>query len=400
MYHAAAAQPARLVGSDYANSESLYVDRRRFATAPWHWVCAAERLRQVGDQFATELFIGPDGQPLPILVRREAEGIRAFLNVCAHRHCQIAPEGISHQSTLKCPYHGWCYGEDGRTRKIPGAKNFPHLQREAYRLRQFDVRIVGGLVLVRGPAADQNSDWTEDTLGIELAKRTDPQHWSHAFRHRVEYPCDWKIVVEGSLESYHLDEVHAATFGHDPGEAHTEHVLKAVGTAFQTDFRQSSWLARLEERSIRYIAGDFHPRYQHLHLFPNIMASLTDTLSLVYRIDPIGPASCRMRVDGWIRRSVTGRPGGGWIQKRLAKAAEKLAVKVLDEDAEIFPFVQRGIEAAVDVGDGPTRLFGRCEERLTWFHRSMRPERFADDPPERPTGDRITSTASDGGATA
>ncbi|MEM9586535.1 MAG: SRPBCC family protein [Planctomycetota bacterium] len=366
MYHANQASLALLPPEAYTTRQAFESDRVRLRDDSWQLVAVRSQLSKHGDYVAIEQL------GVPLLVRNDGDELVGLLNVCAHRHCQIAENGEGWTQELRCPYHGWRYGKDGRTRKLPGAKNFPNLDRDTHRLQLFPVQTLGSLVfaylgdgqppqLSTGPGADW---WNE------LGDRTSQDAWRLVLADQLDYDCDWKIPIEGSLESYHLDEVHAETFGQDPGEGETEHQLEVFGTRFTTHVRGKSWVARWEERLIRWMIGSFDPAYHHVHLYPGVMASLTETMTLVYQIFPAewsdqrGGSTSRMRVFGFTRRDQQHGWLGKLVERGIGHAAAKLARKVLAEDCQIFPKVQAGMQAARS-----PRVFGRCEERLTDFHR-------------------------------
>ena len=63
----------------------------------------------------------PSGRYSVIVVRGDDGELRAFQNVCRHRgntFCQGAGKGLVE---LRCPWHGWTWGLDGRLREVPVA---------------------------------------------------------------------------------------------------------------------------------------------------------------------------------------------------------------------------------------------------------------------------------------
>lgn len=369
MYHAKESMTAILPAESYTATSWQDRDVESLLRGTWQWLTSLSQIEHVGSHFAETRL------QTPVFVRRTGSGrddVVAMRNICSHRQCQLIPDGSSRSERIKCAYHGWQYDDQGQTRKIPGAKNFPHFDRQSRGLRLYPTRVVGDLVLAYlGDGQTPTIDTDSPAINL-FAERTDPRRWTLAFKETLDYPVDWKVVVEGSLESYHLDEVHAGTFGHDPGEENTTHHLTSGSTIFETDIREDSWLARLEERIVRYIGGSFDPKYQHVHLFPNVMASFTDSLSLVYQIFPLEPADdgtrrSRMTMWGYVRSATSGRIGSEMLRRGLAREARKLAMKVLAEDAAIFPQVQSGLTAASIQGDLPPRILGRCEERIAAF---------------------------------
>ncbi|PHQ34276.1 aromatic ring-hydroxylating oxygenase subunit alpha [Rhodopirellula bahusiensis] len=362
MYHATTSQPALLPSNWYTDSTIHRREAAALGRAGWQLVTTTTGLSKPGDYQAM------DRLGVPLIVRNHDGELVALRNVCAHRQCQLVTEGGGHAKDLKCPYHGWQYGGDGRTRKIPAAKNFPHFDRERYRLNRYPVQVVGQLVFVN-LAGEATTPGDDDWVG-DFAAKTDAKLWQQVLHEELEYSCDWKIPIEGSLESYHLSEVHSQTFGNDPGENESTHELLSWGTRFRTDARDDSFLARMEERVMRWLVGEFGPHYQHVHVFPNIMASFTDTMSLVYQITPTGTSKSKITVFGFTRRPKRSGIIAGRVASGLGRSAASMARKVLDEDAAIFPLVQAGMNSACldDTSQQTGRIFGRCEERLHAFH--------------------------------
>ena len=205
-------------------------------------------------------------------------------------------------------------------------------------------------------------DWTQ--WADQFRDRCDESRWRQVMTKTFAFDCDWKIPVEGALEGYHIDEIHAKTFGHAPSEEACEHLLFPSGTVFETRSEDDTFLIRLESSLIRILTGSFDPTYRHAHVFPNVMASFTDSISLVYQIYPTGVRKCEMTVFAFMRRSERLGWLGSYLSWCMGIAATRAIRKVMSEDAGIFPEVQAGMDAA-----SSTRLFGRCEERLHAFQK-------------------------------
>ncbi|MCA9136759.1 MAG: Rieske 2Fe-2S domain-containing protein, partial [Planctomycetales bacterium] len=351
--------PALLDADCYGGDAWFQRDTKLLRGVTWQLVASTAMFRKDGD------FVTAERHGVPVLVRRQDGGFFAFHNVCAHRGCRLA-SGVGHSPQLKCPYHGWQYGADGKTRKIPDSKQFPHFDRESYRLRTYPVRQVGQLVFVHlgGDDAEPPSIDTSESWCDEFQNRTNATHWRMVLHQEIEYPTDWKIPIEGSLESYHLDEIHANTFGSAPAESECDHSFSETGSVFETSARVSSFLANLEVKVVRGITGHFNPTYRHVHVFPNVMASFTDSMTLVYQIYPTAQRQSRMAVFGFTPRSRRWGWFGKYLGWCLGLAATRLAKQVLAEDAAIFPEVQAGLEASIT-----PRIFARSEERLHAFHK-------------------------------
>ena len=362
MYQSDTTHEALLKPEQYTTSSWAQRDQQLLLSRTWQLLAIEPLVAEAGDQVVRNRF----GRS--VLLRNHDGQLAAMNNVCAHRACEMFPEGAGFSSELKCPYHGWRYGADGLTRKLPGANYFPKFDRQRHSLETYRIKKIGRLLFVfMGP---DPSDAIDDFGAWEshFVDRMVTEQWRFIFHDRIDYPCDWKIAIEGSLEGYHLSEVHPQSLGAEPAEDSIDHQLLPNGTLFETRCRESSWLTKLEERGIRYLSGAFDPLYQHFHLFPNVMASMTDTLTLVYQIFPTGQETSAIEFYGFSRYPAKASVFQHAVAKLIALGSERIARRVLQEDADIFPYVQRGIRAAADGNPHRGRLFGRCEERLHAFH--------------------------------
>ena len=58
------------------------------------------------------------GMPI-LIVRDKNETVRVFQNICRHRGMILVEEPRKIEGAIRCPYHSWCYGTDGRLISTP-----------------------------------------------------------------------------------------------------------------------------------------------------------------------------------------------------------------------------------------------------------------------------------------
>src|SRR3546814_15371913 len=58
-----------------------------------------------------------------IVQRGDDMEVRAFQNACRHRGVKVVV-GSGSCDSFTCPFHGWCYGQDGKNTHIPQRKMF------------------------------------------------------------------------------------------------------------------------------------------------------------------------------------------------------------------------------------------------------------------------------------
>lgn len=92
----------------YSTNAFYELERAGIFGRQWHVVCLADDITRPGDYVAVE----PLG--VPVMCRNVDGEIRAFKNLCLHRHSRIIPSWGGHGERLRCQYHGWEYGGKGK----------------------------------------------------------------------------------------------------------------------------------------------------------------------------------------------------------------------------------------------------------------------------------------------
>jgi hypothetical protein len=88
--------PCLLAPEGYTSPVYHQRERAALFQPAWHFVGTLDELAPAGG-FLTREILGT-----PILVRREGPEVRAFLNVCAHRHCRLTdlPRGADEDAGI------------------------------------------------------------------------------------------------------------------------------------------------------------------------------------------------------------------------------------------------------------------------------------------------------------
>lgn len=360
MYVSQVKLPHLLKPQDYA-SQQAYDRESNLLRSCWHLVGTTAELRSDGD-FITETILG-----VPVQIRNFRGQLRALSNVCAHRHAFICSKPCGRSEAMRCQYHGWEYQEDGRTGKIPEPKNFVPFDRESLRLQSYALDCVGQLVFVNiGPNPIPLREFFGlDFYEILLDRFSDS--WALGLKFNVDYPANWKIPVENSLESYHVPAVHPKTFREDPGNDRSEHGLLANRTWFRTSLpfcphsKLDSIFQRLEGSLVRFLGYSSRDSYEQHHVFPNLLFSFTDAVSLCQCVLPTQAESSHAIIRQFgrmpMRAGLRSGPAKIW---NVLKA--KITRHILEEDMGIFTAIQQGLKASPNTG-----VLGICEERIHRF---------------------------------
>jgi choline monooxygenase len=298
----------------------------------------------------------------PLLLRNFDGKLRAFLNVCPHRHSRLTNKESGRTQRLRCQYHGWEFDADGRTRKIPDAKAFRPWDRENSCVKSFRIETRGDVIFVS--LAEEGAS-LEDFLApaAELWEGAFSEPFRFASMWAQEFPCNWKVILENALESYHVPELHAKTFGEMPAEESCAHDLHAGHTAFSMVLRNDvgSTLTNLLTRSL---GAPITNKYHHMNIHPHVTLTRLDIYRQIMFLEPTGPESCRYHS---IIFTLNGRPWRPvqWLLSRLARTAVvHFSKKVYAEDGSIYAEAQLGTASSSFAG-----VIGTREERIQYFQK-------------------------------
>lgn len=358
MFISEARLPQLLSPTCYFDAE-YYARERVLLSESWHVVGSTRQFSRSGDFLTCEI------AGVAVHVRNFDGRLVALSNVCAHRHCLISSLASGNSPRMKCQYHGWEYLFDGKTGKIPQPKNFAPFDRNQLCLPHYALETLGQLVFVNvAPAPRPISEFLGTEMFDLIAERFG-NSWTEALDWRPTYPVNWKVPVENSLEAYHVPAVHAATFKDDPGNDRSEHVLKPNRTAFGTSLpfaphsRAQALFQALEGRFVAWMGHAVTNRYWQHHVFPNLLFSFTDAISLVNCVIPIAPTRCRAVVLQFGVLPVRKVVWKSMFARFWSRIEASIIKRILVEDMHIYEAIQRGLETSPHTG-----ILGRCEERI------------------------------------
>jgi phenylpropionate dioxygenase-like ring-hydroxylating dioxygenase large terminal subunit len=170
----------------------------------WQMACRLDEIPRAGDFVEYE----NTGQSV-VVVRTGPEEIKAYHNACRHRGVKL----VEGQGTLKdgfiCPFHGWCWGLDGRNTYV--------LQPELFAEGNLETADIG-LVECRAETAAGCVFINLDDGAPPLRESIEPfatiaDAW-HAESLKVEWwfsarlPVNWKLAMEAFMEGWHTTETH------------------------------------------------------------------------------------------------------------------------------------------------------------------------------------------------
>jgi choline monooxygenase len=146
-----------------------------------------------------------------LIVKDEAGTLRAFANFCRHRGALLL-EGCGTARKILCPYHAWSYRLNGAVLAAPSMDETDGFDRAEYGLLPIRLETWAGFVFIN---YRNDAPSVKDDIG-DLADLLDSHNMSDmvvTWRKDIEAHCNWKLLVENAMETYHTGTVHAATVG-------------------------------------------------------------------------------------------------------------------------------------------------------------------------------------------
>lgn len=185
----------------------LSLESERIFARTWQAVGHTSDVAEPGSYFSCEVA----GEP--IVVTRARDGrLRAFSNVCRHRASLIA-DGKGVAPSLRCPYHNWTYGLDGRLLSQPEFDGVENWNKSEVYLPQFRAETWGPFVFVN---QDGNAPALLEMLGDipqdVAALGCDIDRMRYAERRDYVIQCNWKVYIDNYLEGYHLPAAHPSLY--------------------------------------------------------------------------------------------------------------------------------------------------------------------------------------------
>ena len=333
--------------ANYRSNERLTVEvGLAFRRSPTPF-CPSAALPDVG------CYIARDAAGTPLLAVRAHDGtVRAFRNSCRHRGAQLAA-GSGCVKAFACPYHGWTYSLDGRLRGIPHDYGFPDLDKELHGLVPVDVSERFGLVFVT-----QDEPRLTDSSLDQLPEFIAPEQRLLGTR-ESEITSNWKIMLEGFLEGYHIRSTHRETFY--PYGFDNLNLVELFGRNSRVTypFRRIAKLAETPSAD-RRVEGLLTYVY---HLFPNVLVTVLSHHTKVVVLEPVALDRTKL-----ITYTLTNR---GSSTPELRESVERDAEFVDQTGAVEDRAVVRSIQCGLGSGANSVFTFGLFESAIAHFHRSL-----------------------------
>jgi phenylpropionate dioxygenase-like ring-hydroxylating dioxygenase large terminal subunit len=400
--------PDRVRKERYFDADFYRLEAEQLWPRVWQMACRLEEIPGVGE------FVEYQILDQSVIVVRTDEGVRAFQNVCRHRGVRVVAGRGRTESGFTCPFHGWCYGLDGKNTHVTQARTFAehNLHPDDINLTPVRCEVWGGCAWINldddapplrqciEPFATILDAWKVESMRAE---------WWYAAR----LPVNWKLAQEAFVEQYHVLQTHPQLRipgrypprdgAFDPrvfvdselqylhtmsdgmaGMVHANDVriaegLRDIELPADPTLARSTWEHTLSDAVVRWHrdAGHDIPDLNELkaegtnepmgYCFPHFFVLPMYSSASSYRFRPLGPEETLMEI--W---SLTRFPEGGEPEPPPPpepwESDDPRWPPIPIQDFSNLPRQQKGLHAA---SFEYMRLSERAEGHISNFHRTI-----------------------------
>lgn len=299
----------------------------------------------------------------PIVLQNFRGEIKAFENICTHRHNKIQTDTKGNRPLI-CKYHNWVFDVDGAPRKNALKKYFD-IENESFNcLKSFKVAKVGKFVFI---CLHEPKKHISEFLGpfyeklIKISNSINNQFYFEDDNQKI----NWKIIIENVIEAYHCHAIHKETLYEMGFCSIPESNQQYYEGHSVADYPKKNDV-EMPNNLLKYLYKSTfkHDSFRHFFIFPNLVISSTEGTSIyIGNLLPIKSNETILR-----KRFYDVHFNDNYIPKKTIHNAFLEIVKssintILVEDKEVLEELQKNMKFARN-----TYHLGNEEVRIVDFH--------------------------------
>ncbi|MCA1827655.1 MAG: aromatic ring-hydroxylating dioxygenase subunit alpha [Myxococcales bacterium] len=274
-----------------------------------NWLCVGRetKLAKISDYFVVDV-----GEASVIVLRDRDGAVRAFHNLCRHRGTRLceAREGRFAEA-IRCPYHSWTYGLDGRLQGAPSTNDLAGFDRSEWPLLAVATGIWHGFVFVNlaadpAPVSKMLARLEDRVTTYDLGPLV-------SLRGQVyDVAANWKLIVENYSECYHCAPVHPALAKLSPPTSGENDFFEGPLLGGYMELSEGNESLTMTGRACGVPLGrvpkEEERRVYYYSLLPNLLLSLHPDYAMFHTLWPQSPGRTRITCDWLFHPDTLGRP--------------------------------------------------------------------------------------------
>ena len=356
----------KIENKSYYSSEDYDSDLESIFKKNWIYAGLTDELKEIND------YIVIDAYQTSVIVQKTESGIQAFLNVCVHRHNTLFGEKKGN-SPLVCKYHGWRFDDTGKLKTIPSRNSLEVSSKEfdCISLHKVSSATVGKFIFINLSKTPDLS--LEDYLGhVSTTLSNISNSIGEVFeRNHIDFAANWKLVIENTLEGYHINTVHPTTFTKLGITQNSKATFKSTDLHSEMVIESTIQDNGLQKMAKLYANKEFSPDgFFHILIFPNLLIGSTYGLSFyIANIFPHGPEASSFDYALYYSNKC---PDVHSVKTMIGYSASEFTTTVLKEDREIVEQVQKGVKLINRPG-----ILSNKEKRILEFQNAYLKQKYS-----------------------
>ncbi|MDH4170668.1 MAG: aromatic ring-hydroxylating dioxygenase subunit alpha [Acidimicrobiia bacterium] len=349
--------PATVDADVYRDPARYEQERTHVLRSAWLVAARSSELPGAGD------WVTYEGHGEVLVVSRQSDGtVAAFHDVCQHRGSRLTRGATSGcDRRLTCPWHGWVYDTTGTLVGVPEREDFDPTHLDGLRAPTVATDEWAGWVWVNmgGEDAPRLLDWIGPEIVADLGRFGMEDMVLHE-KLVFDLPVNYKAVVDGFNEVYHVTELH---------HVQPEFTRAARDTSFHLSGPNSMMFVPNPSRLDELATSGDHVRHAICHyvVFPNTVFNNNPDQIQLFQPVPLSVDSTR-----FICWDLMYGPEGdddrdhpAYLEAALNHWA--MLQRVVGEDLFVFS----ELAATRDSMGYRRNVFSEREAKLTHYHRVM-----------------------------
>ena len=358
----------------YTSSKYLKYEKEKIFKDKWTVIGVGSSVPNPGDAKPYNLL----GIPL-IILRNKDKKIRVFHNVCSHRGFKLLDESCSLKNTLRCPYHSWSYGFDGKLVSTPhiGGLNIHESEKfDKSKSNLSEVRSKVWMDIIFVNINHNEIEFSEYIKPLEdrwskFMSIEDQNLLVHSNDHgyfNLEVKSNWKFAIENYCESYHLPTIHPEL--NKVSNISDHYHIKGLPNRFAGQ-GSDKYIQPIKRNKIFNTfpnwPKDLNMKAEYIALFPNVMIGLHVDHFYTFWLEPISVNKTKEHLEIYY---IGEESANSKKLKSMRKDNAKFWKKVMTEDIKAIEGMQEGRSSPAYNGgnfspvmDNPTHNFHKWVAR-------------------------------------